>query len=136
MMKLFDSRSNVLKRIASSEYEYDDEDYEYENLENEDSEDEESSWEEAIDHYGVFYGDDVIIALICREQRGRNYKEGVLIKPLKWRIVTREGRKWAVAEEHPFNCGVEAIFGEYGLPTEFKLVSGYYNENGVFRHWN
>jgi hypothetical protein len=184
MMKQFDSRSNVLKRTASSEYEeeFEDSDLEEdddldseedddsdseedddsdleedddsdleedddsdleeddnsdleENEDDDDSEyedeemDDDYSWKEAVKHHSVFYGNSVIIALICREKVNHNCERGVLIKPIKWKIATREGRKWTVVDEYPFNCDADAVFGEYGLPTEFQPVLGYYKDD-------
>ena len=154
-MKTLNLNKTAIKVMASSEYEegyddeYDDDDFEEDEDSEEDSddsdldedenfeddsedsdldeeEDDDDSWEEAIKYNGVFYGDSAIIALICREGNK-------LAKPIKWKIATREGRKWTVVEEHPLNCDVEAVFGEYGSPMDFVPVSGYFRDEDTIR---
>jgi hypothetical protein len=117
-MKPFDSRSDAIRMAASSKYE-EDSDFE---------ENGEDDWEEAIKHNSVFYGDNVIIALICKEKTCPHC-ESRLIKRTKWKIATRKGNRWTVMEEHPFNCDVDEVFGEYGLPSEFTPISGYYRDD-------
>jgi hypothetical protein len=164
MMKPFDSRSNVIKTMASPEYEEEYDEYggeegydEYEDCENDGDEGDEGNggndecdedddkyeemdeddypWEKAIEHHGIFYGNSVFIALVYQEQTRCNYKEGMIVKPLKWRIGIRKGKRWVVAEEHPLDCDIDEVFSEYGLPSEFTPISGYYRDDGAIIPW-
>jgi len=117
--------------------EFDDEEFEEEELENDELEGEETndsdySWVEAVKSHSVFYGDRTIIALICRELV-RNNGNGVAIRPIKWKIATKEGGRWVVVEELPLNCDVEAAFGEYGLPMEFTPSKEYFCDDDAIR---
>jgi len=86
------------------------------------------SWAEAVERGSIFEGREVIIARIYKKGLCPTCKDGQLLTPLKWKILTKNGRKWIVKEEHPLNCNVELVFGKYGKPLEFVASAGSYED--------
>jgi len=52
---------------------------------------------------------------------------------IKWKIVANKGKKCKVLEEHPLNCNVEAVFGKYGLPKDFKDMFGCWKDGEIIK---
>jgi len=94
---------------------------------------ENNSWSKAVKRASIFEGRNAAIVLICRKKICPTCKDGHLVTPIKWKILTKKGSKWTKIEEHPYNCDVEKIFSKYGQPTEFIMSCGSYEDKDVIK---
>jgi len=94
--------------------------------------DKKHSWTEAVKHCDLFYGKEVAIGKIFKKEICHACGSEVET-PLKWKIVTNNGKKCKVLEEHPLNCNVETAFGKYGLSIDFMYMFGCWKDGEIIK---